>query len=107
MAALAAGSWKVAVGDADASKTYAARRSVGRVGAGTVVHPARWNSAAPGKTSCPSMYPPKRGRLGSWPGSPSRHAGSRTGGRYAVTVSTGTSTNVIGEWHFAATVTVT
>ena len=40
-------------------------------------------------------------------GSPCPHDGSSTGVRYTVTVSTGTSTYVIGWWHFAATVTVT
>src|SRR5438105_2550386 len=97
IASPAAGNWKSGAGDDDASNTYAARRSVGRVGCGTVVQPAFWNSPAPGNTSCPSMIPPYLPpRPPTEGGSPFAHEISKTGCRYTVTVSTGTSTNVIG-----------
>src|SRR5690606_12764183 len=75
---------------------------------GTLVQPPRPNSVLEGHKSSPrTLDPEPLPEPGSWGISlRSAQLRSSTGSRYTLTVSTGTSTNVMGEKHLAATVTV-
>src|SRR5579872_1583517 len=80
-----------------ATQTYAAWRSLGPVGLGTLNQVERWNSSTDCQTSSPWMVP--KSVPAKWPpdgGSPMPQDGSGCRSRYAVTVSTGTATNVMG-----------
>src|SRR5512139_2339298 len=89
------GRLNVASGFDAAANTYAATFSL-PIGAGTVKGP-RSNSSTAGNTISPRTWPAELGFPPTIGGSPlAPQAGVRIGSRYTVTVSTGTSTNVIG-----------